>query len=130
MRSRMWPLALVGIVSALGAGSAHAQSNPAAHAQVTQAVTVVAQREPVVTVVAPRETPSPVKTVKRQQAPAGIGRAVDADGDGLADAPAAAAQAKDCGDKSVRTTQKSACAKGNPQYKDKTTQGQNPLHKP
>ena len=71
-----------------------------------------------------------MKTVKRQQAPAGIGKAVDADGDGLADAPAAAAQAKDCGDKSVRTTQKSACAKGNPQYKDKTTQGQNPLHEP
>jgi hypothetical protein len=124
------PLVLVGIVSALGAGPAVAQSHPPAQTQVTQAVTVVAQREPVVTVLAPRETPSAVKTVKRQQLPAGIGKAVDADGDGLADAPAAAAQAKDCGDKAVRTTQKSACAKGNPQYKDKTTQGQNPLHKP
>ena len=130
MRSTMRPLALFGILSALGAGSAPAQSTQPVQAQVTQAVTVVAQREPVVTVVAPRETPSAVKTVKRQQAPAGIGRAVDADGDGLADAPATAAQAKDCGDKAVRTTQKSACAKGNPQYKDKTTQGQNPLHKP
>ena len=130
MRSRMRPLVLVGIVSALGAGPAVAQSHPPAQTQVTQAVTVVAQREPVITVVAPRETPSAVKTVKRQQAPAGIGTAVDADGDGLADAPAAAAQAKDCGDKSVRTTQKSACAKGNPQYKDKTTQGQNPVHEP
>jgi hypothetical protein len=126
----MRPLAVVGILSALGAGPAVAQSPPPVQTQVTQAVTVLAQREPVVTVLAPRETPSAVKTVKRQQAPVGIGKAVDADGDGLADAPAAAAQAKDCGDKAVRTTQKSACAKGNPQYKDKTTQGQNPLHKP
>jgi len=130
MRSRLRPLVLVGIVSALGAGPAVAQSHPPAQTQVTQAITVVAQREPVITVLAPRETPSAVKTVKRQHAPAGIGKAVDADGDGLADAPAAAAQAKDCGDKAARTTQKSACAKGNPQYKDKTTQGQNPLHAP
>ena len=130
MRSRLRPLVLVSIVSALGAGPAVAQSHPPAQTPVTQAVTVVAQREPVITVVAPRETPSAVKTVKRQPAPAGIGTAVDADGDGLADAPTAAAQAKDCGDKSVRTTQKSACAKGNPQSKDKTTQGQNPVHEP
>jgi len=149
MRSRMRPLALVGIVSALGAGAAHAQSNDSVQPQVTQAVTVFAQREPVITVLAPRETPSAVKTARPQQSAARIGKAVDADGDGLADAsaaaaregatgrpsgkrtdPTAAAQAQDCGDKAARTAQKSACAKSNPQYKDKTAQGQNPLHEP
>ena len=130
MRSRMRPLVLVGIVGALGAGPAVAQSPPPAQMEVTQAVTVVAQREAVVTVVAPRETPSAPKTAKPRQTPQGIGKAVDADGDGLADAPAAAAKARDCGDKAARTTQKSACAKGNPLYKDKTVQGQNPLHEP
>jgi hypothetical protein len=126
----MRPLALVGIVSALGVASAHAQSNPSTQAQVTQAVTVVAKREPVVTVLAPRETPAAATTAKRRPMPAGIGKAVDANGDGLADAPAAAARAKDCGDKAPRTTQKSACAQSNPQYKDKTAQGQNPLREP
>ena len=58
MRSRMRPLVLAGIVSALGAASGHAQSNESTQPQVTQAVTVVAQREPVITVLAPREKSS------------------------------------------------------------------------
>jgi len=149
MKTRMRPLALVGIVSALGAGSALAQSNASAQPQVTQAITVVAQREPVITVLAPREKSSgPAEP--RRQAPPAIGRAVDADGDGLADAPAgtarestsgrpsgkhgaptaAAAKTKDCGDKAASATQKSACANNNPKYADKATQGQSPLHEP
>jgi len=149
MRSRMRPLVLAGIVGALGAASGHAQSNESTQPQVTQAVTVVAQREPVITVLAPREKSSGPPTPKRQ-APAAIGRAVDADGDGLADAPAgtarestsgrpsgkhgaptaAAAKTKDCGDKAASATQKSACSNSNPKYADKATQGQSPLYEP
>jgi hypothetical protein len=148
MKTRMRPLALVGIVSALGAGSALAQSNASAQPQVTQAITVVAQREPVITVLAPREKSSgPAEP--RRQAPPAIGRAVDADGDGIADAPegtarestsgrpsgkhggpTTAAKTQDCGDKTASTTQKSACANSNPKYADKGTQGQNPPHEP
>ena len=142
MRSRIRPLVLAGIVSALGAASGHAQSNESTQPQVTQVVTVVAQREPVITVLAPREKSSD-PAASRRQTPAAIGRAVDADGDGLADAPAgaarestsgrpsgkhgvptaAAAKTRDCVDKAASTTQKSACA-------NKATQGQNPLHEP
>jgi hypothetical protein len=150
MNSGMRPLALVGIVSALVAVNAHAQSKTAPPAQVTTAVTVVAQREPVITVVAPRETPSDTASAKRQQPPTGIGNAVDADGDGIADAPATAAragatgrpsgkrsapaapatQAGDCDDKEAQAALSSACAKSNPLYKDKGVQGENPLHAP
>lgn len=147
MRSRMRPLVLAGIVSALGAASGHAQSTT--QPQVTQAVTVVAQREPVITVLAPREKSSG-PAAPRRPTPAAIGKAVDADGDGLADAPAgaarestsgrpsgkqgvpttAAAKTQDCGDKTASATQKAACANSNPKYADKATQGQNPLHEP
>ena len=146
MKSGMRSLALAGIVSALGAAAALAQSNTSAPAQVTPAVTVVAQREPVITVVAPRETPSDAAAVKRRQAPpAGIGKAVDADGDGIADAAAragttgrtagkrsvpAAAPARDCDDKAARTAPGEACTKRNPLYKDKGVQGEPPLHAP
>ena len=149
MRSRIRPLILTGIVSALGAASGHAQSNESTQPQVTQVVTVVAQREPVITVLAPREKSSGPATPRRQ-APAAIGRAVDADGDGLADAPAgaarestsgrpsgkhgapaaAASKPQDCNDKAASTTQKSVCANSNPKYADRVTQGQNPLHEP
>ncbi len=86
MRTWMKPLALVVILSASGGGAALAQSKAAAPAQVTQAVTVVATRVPVVTVSAPREVPTGMPTDKRQPAPRP--KAVDRDGDGLADAPA------------------------------------------
>jgi hypothetical protein len=145
----MRPLVLAGIVGALGAASGHAQSNESTQPQVTQAVTVVAQREPVITVLAPREKSSGPATPKRQ-APAAIGRAVDADGDGLADAPAgaarestsgrpsgkhgapaaAASKTQDCNDKAASTTQKSVCANSNPKYADSATPSQNPLHEP
>ena len=112
-------------------------------------MTVVSHREPVITVLAPRENLSD-PAEPRRQAPAAIGRAVDADGDGLADAPAgtarestsgrpsgkhgapmtAAAKTQDCGDKAASTTQKSACANSTPKYANKATQGQNPLHEP
>ena len=149
MKSGMGPVALFGIVSALVGATAHAQSNNAP-AQVTPAVTVVAQREPVITVVAPRETPSDAAAAKRRQPPAGIGKAVDADGDGIADAPAAAARAGatgrpsskrsapataatqtgECDSKDAHAAPSSACAKNNPVYKDKGAQGENPLHAP
>jgi hypothetical protein len=143
MKSRVRPLAVVGIVGALAAVPAHAQSN--APAQVTQTVTVVAQREPVITVLAPRETSNAVPVTSPRQTPPGIGTAVDADGDGLADAPTpregksgrptgkqtvpAAAPRPACADK-ARAEATSACATSNPQYKDKAVQGQNPLHEP
>jgi hypothetical protein len=140
----------MGIVSALGAAAAVAQSNTSAPAQVTPAVTVVAQREPVITVVAPRETPSDAPSVKSRRAPAGIGKAVDADGDGIADAPAPAtrtgasgrtahkrsvpaanaAPAGNCDDKTAPAAANQACTRRNPLYKDKSTQGENPLHAP
>ena len=91
MRIWMKPLTLVVILSASGGGAALAQSNTAAPAPVTEAVTVVATRVPVITVVAPREVPSGAATGKRQPAPVTTSKAVDRDGDGLADAPAAAA---------------------------------------
>jgi hypothetical protein len=117
---------------------------------VTEAVTVVAQREPVVTVVAPRETPSEAAAAPRPRTPPAIGKAVDADGDGIADAPAGAARTgttgrpsgkrspaatsakpgPDCDDKDASATSKAACSQSNPIYKDKAAQGQNPLHVP
>jgi hypothetical protein len=140
----MRSLALAGIVSALGGVPAHAQSSAAAQQpQVTQAITVVAKREAVITVLAPRETPSAPATPRRQ-GPAGIGKAVDADGDGIADAPAGrnaatarltnkraavAAPAKHCDDKDASTV-KPACVRNSPQPQDKATQGRNPLHEP
>ena len=151
MKSGMGSVALAGIVCALLAPTAHAQSNTSAPAQVTPAVTVVAQREPVITVVAPRERPANAASVKRPQPPPGIGKAVDADGDGIADAPATGARAGasgrasgkrsataaaastpsgDCDDKDARAASSRACAKSNPLYKDKGTQGENPLHAP
>ena len=102
-----------------------------------------------ITVLAPREKSSDA-AAPRRQASAAIGRAVDADGDGLADAPAgaarestsgrssgkhgvptpAAAKTQDCNDKAASTTQKSVCANSTPKYANKATQGQNPLHEP
>jgi hypothetical protein len=146
----------------LSVGAAHAQSNAPAQPQVTQAVTVVAQREPavtvvaqrepVVTVLAPRETPSGTAAAKRSQTPSGIGTAVDADGDGIADAKGPATRgsrtarasgkrtataatapstAGTCG-KDARGGAEPACASArqNPVYEDKATQGQNSLHEP
>ena len=143
MKSRMRPLALVGIAGALAAASGHAQNTPAP-AQVTQAITVVAQREPVVTVLAPRETPNSAPA-RPAQPPPGIGKALDADGDGIADAPVdaagagksgrpsgkrsvpVAATAQECADKD-RAAPASVCAKSNPLYTDKAMQGHNPVH--
>jgi hypothetical protein len=155
-------VALLGIVGALSVGAAHAQSNASAQPQVTQAVTVVAQREPavtvvaqrepVVTVLAPRETASGTAAAKRPQTPSGIGTAVDADGDGIADAKGPATRGSRTGrasgkrtatatatasstagcTKDERGAAEPACAsaKQNPVYEDKATQGQNPLHEP
>lgn len=148
MEARKAAVAAVAILSATWAGSALAQSKAAspapAPAPVATAVTVVAQREAVVTVVAPREASSGMPTGKRQYNPVRITKAVDADGDGLADAPAtaerqgktgstkrvaatpaAATDTEDCDDKDERT----ACKDQNPLYTDGTQQGQNPLHR-
>lgn len=146
METRNTALAAVAILSANWAAVANAQSNAASPAPVTTAVTVVAQREAVVTVVAPREVSSGQPTGKRQHEPVRVMKAVDADGDGLADAPAptarqgktgktsgkrtvgapatAAASGEDCDDQDKRA----ACAGSNPLHKDKATQSQNPLH--
>lgn len=156
MKAGMRPIALVGILGALGAASAAAQSSAQAQVPaatpVTPAVTVVAQRVPVVTVLAPRETPSGAPAGKRQNVPASIGKADDADGERIADAPAVPARAArtapssderatraraasaapgaDCGEKDPRTAPASPCARGNPNpvHQDKVSSGVSPPH--
>jgi hypothetical protein len=86
----MNPLAGLALLGALGAASAIAQSSPDPANAVTTAVTVSAQRESTITVLAPREAASGLATGKRQHAPVTISKAVDLDGDGMADAPKAA----------------------------------------
>ncbi|HEX9773704.1 MAG TPA: hypothetical protein VGA44_09575 [Steroidobacteraceae bacterium] len=90
MNTWMNPLAGLALLGALGAGSAIAQSSAEPANAVTTAVTVSAQREPTITVLAPREAASGLPTGKRQHAPVTITKAVDVDGDGMADAPKAA----------------------------------------
>ena len=146
MEPRKTALAALAILSANWATVVHAQTNAAATPPVTTAVTVVAQREAVITVVAPREPSSGQQTGKRQHEPVRTQKAVDADGDGMADAPAPAARqgktgktsgkrspeapataatpGQDCDDEDPRAS----CARSNPLYKDKATQSQNPLH--
>jgi hypothetical protein len=87
MKSRMKFLAALALLGAFGSGTAPAQSNTVPASTVPTAVTVAAKREPVVTVLAPRERSTGMQTATQQHAPVTIGKAVDLDGDGLADAP-------------------------------------------
>jgi hypothetical protein len=150
METTKTALAALAILGANWAIAANAQSNASAPPPVTTAVTVVAQREAVVTVVAPREAASGQPTGKRQHEPVRVQKAVDADGDGLADAPApaerqgktgktsgkrtaempatAAQSGEDCDDTNKRAAPDAACVKSNPLYKDDPKQGQNALH--
>ncbi len=156
MKSRMKPLAALALLGAFGSGTAPAQSNTAPANTVPTAVTVAAKREPVITVLAPREP----ATGEQQHVPVKIGKAVDLDGDGLADAPTKSRHAPpvpkarhddDCDDAAERSattprdaatgqasgkreqpkadTAKSGCAASNPLYGQKTAQGQNPVGK-
>ena len=151
MRARMVALS-VGVLCALGGGVALAQSVAATATPVTPVVTVVAKREPVVTVLAPRVSASEAPVVRRRPTPARNGKAVDADGAGLADAPSSAGRSiattrssqprtasaavksavasPDCGERKAETASKTTCAKANPLYADKAPQGRNPLHEP
>jgi hypothetical protein len=87
MNTWMNPLAGLALLGAFGAGSAIAQSRVEPANAVTTAVTVSAQREPTITVLAPREAASGLPTGKRQHQPMTVTKAVDLDGDGMADAP-------------------------------------------
>jgi len=151
MRARLVALS-VGVLCALGGDVALAQSAAATATPVTPVVTVVAKREPVVTVLAPRVSASEAPVVRRHPTQARIGKAVDADGDGLADAPSAAgrsivttrssqprtasvpvksaAASPDCGERKADSASKTTCAKANPVYADKAPRGRNPLHEP
>jgi len=139
----------VGVLCALGGSVALAQSTAATAPPVTPAVTVVAKREPVVTVIAPRIAASEAPVTRRQSTTPARGKAVDADGDGLADAQTArsktavprsdsrtatsvksATAPRECGEQKPGSASKSACGKANPLYADKAAQARNPVHEP